>query len=526
MPKIRIDGQEVNVPNGSTVLDAARTLGIDIPALCYRDGCRPNTSCLCCVVKINGSPRFVPSCATKAVDGMNVESETPDVKEARRTALELLLADHAGDCLAPCTNVCPAHMNIPLMIRQIQQNRLHDALVTVKQNIALPAILGRICPELCEKGCRRGAMDSPVSICKLKRYVADVDLESPNPYLPPCHPNTTKTVAIVGSGPTGLAAAYYLAQQGHNPILFDEHPLPGGNLRYAVDPAKLPHNVLDAEINIIRKLGAQFRQNFSAGRDASVTELRQQYDAVLLAVGEVNKAKAAALGSELQDKGLRAQRGSMMTGMDGVFAAGAAVTPFRHTIRAVAEGKQAASMIDLYLRGHAVNPPGPAFTVRLGVLNETELAAFTAHAHPADRTTVQLYHPFSPIQAKNESHRCLHCDCTKLDACSLRKYSVAYAASPKKYPLDRKPFERVLTHPQIVFEPGKCIACGLCVQITEHAKEPLGLTFIGRGFTVRVGIPFDAAMTNALQKVAEECAAACPTGAIVLRKHAQLPEKT
>ena len=124
-------------------MEGARKLGIDVPALCYREGFRANTSCLCCVVKINGGARLAPSCATRAVEGMTVESETAEVRESRRTALELLLADHAGDCLAPCTNVCPAHMDIPLMIRQIQEGRLHEALVTVKQTIALPAIARR-----------------------------------------------------------------------------------------------------------------------------------------------------------------------------------------------------------------------------------------------------------------------------------------------------------------------------------------------------------------------------------------------
>jgi ferredoxin len=180
MPTLKIDNREVTVPEGSSVLDAARSLGIDVPALCQYEGCTPNTSCLCCIVRVNCGKRLVPSCGTKAAEGMSVESETPDIRAARKTALELLLADHAGDCRAPCQNVCPARMDIPTMIRQINDGALHEALLTVKQHIALPAVLGRICPELCEKGCRRGQIDSPVSICRLKRYVADVDLARDN----------------------------------------------------------------------------------------------------------------------------------------------------------------------------------------------------------------------------------------------------------------------------------------------------------------------------------------------------------
>ncbi|MGE5609932.1 MAG: 2Fe-2S iron-sulfur cluster-binding protein [Bacillota bacterium] len=519
MPRIRIDNREIEVEAGTTVLQAARKLGIDIPALCYLEGCKPNTSCLACVVRINGSPRLMPSCATKVVDGMTIESETPEVRESRRTALELLLADHAGDCLAPCTNVCPAHMDIPLMIRHIQESRLHLALVTVKQAIALPAILGRICPELCEKGCRRGSMDSPVSICRLKRHVADVDLASGNPYIPPCHERTGKRVAIVGSGPTGLAAAYYLLQAGHQPIILDEHPEPGGNLRYAIGEDRLPRSVIDAEIGIIRTMGAEFRQNVQVGQHISLQQLQQEYDAVSLAIGEVNPTKAAALGLQLAGKGLKADRNTLMTPLEKVFAAGAAVTPFRHAVRGVAEGRSAAEIIDQYLHGLRPANENPAFTVRLGILNEAELATFAANADPAHRTPANPNgQGLSIPDAKEESNRCLHCDCGKLKDCRLRNYSIAYGANPKKYVMDRKPFERILTHTDLVYEPGKCIACGLCVQIAEQAKEPLGLAFVGRGFKIRIGTPFNQAMSDALRKVAHECAKACPTGALVLRQ--------
>ena len=101
-----------------------------------------------------------------------------------------------------------------------------------------------------------------------------------------------KRVAIVGSGPAGLAAAWYLQQFGHACTLIDQHPEPGGNLRYAVDPAMLPHSVLDAEIDLVRRLGATFQQKIAIGKDVSIAELKQQYGIVLIAVGEVDAAKA------------------------------------------------------------------------------------------------------------------------------------------------------------------------------------------------------------------------------------------
>src|SRR5512135_533649 len=122
---ITIDGRQVEVPPGGSVLAAARRLGVDIPTLCYLEKCGPLNTCQVCLVKING--RLVPSCGTQAQPGMVVESETDEVHEARRTALELLFSDHVGDCLAPCNHLCPLGMNIPVMIRQIQAGQIADA---------------------------------------------------------------------------------------------------------------------------------------------------------------------------------------------------------------------------------------------------------------------------------------------------------------------------------------------------------------------------------------------------------------
>lgn len=135
-------------------------------------------------------------------------------------------------------------------------------------------------------------------------------------------------VAIVGSGPAGLAAAYYLQQLGHTATLFDQHAEPGGNLRYAIDPGKLPREVLDAEIDLIRQL-AKFQQNTAVGRDVSVPELRQQHDAVVIAAGEVDAARAQAMGIAMAGKGLKVNRDTMQTPIDGVFASGGSVMPYR-----------------------------------------------------------------------------------------------------------------------------------------------------------------------------------------------------
>ena len=578
MPKLMIDNREVEVELGSTILDAARILGIDIPTLCFNEACPPSASCMVCVVKVNDRDmrhetgdmrheagdvrqeslksevsslrsRFVPSCATIAEDGMEIESETEEVHEARRTALGLLLSDHVGDCIAPCHRTCPAGMNIPLMIRQIAAGELLDAIATIKRDIPLPAVLGRICPAPCENACRRRAHDSPVSIRLLKRYAADVDLMSESPYVPSCKPENGKRVAIVGAGPTGLAAAYYLLQEGYGCTIFDDHEKPGGMLQYAVPEDKLPRKVLDAEIGLIGKLGAEFRMRTRIGEHVIATRhaasLREDYDAVLIATGADGEGFQIATRHAV----------SLQTDLEGVFAGGNATgRKSRMAVRSVADGKAAAVSIDQYISGLPVTGIYKPFTVHIGRLAEGEIQSFMTGVNEGNRVDPSGGEKagLSDEEAQAEATRCLHCDCRKADNCKLREYAEAYGANPNRYKGARRPFEQHVQHPRegvetrrpvslhdqhaqhpregvetrravplhepsVIYEPGKCIKCGLCIRITSNHSEALGLTFIGRGFDVRVGVPFNRSIAQGLRRVAAQCVAACPTGALAFK---------
>lgn len=516
MVRVVIDDQQIEVPAGNTILDAARKIGLDIPALCHLDGHPPRTSCMLCLVRLKGSDRLVPSCATPVEEGMEVESESEDVRSLRRAGLELLLADHAGDCIAPCQNVCPAGMNIPLMLRQIAAGQWDDAIATIKRDIALPAILGRVCPELCEKGCRLRDIDRPASICLLKRFVADRDLASGAPYRPASRPPSGKRVAIVGAGPTGLAAAYHLLLAGHACTLFDETELPGGSLRTEFDAQQLPPAVIDAEVGGIAKLGANFRLGVCVGRDVSLARLRQEFDAVLVAVGRITAENAERLNMRTTKDRLVVNRNTQQTELEGVFAAGRAASPGKLVVRNVADGKRAAACIDQYLRGVPLAGPPDEFVCRLGRVDPAELAELagtTVDAVPSPTPPADL----NPKQAMDEAARCLHCDCTAAQTCRLRHYAEQYGVKAERHRGIRKTLHRDLSHADVIYEPGKCILCGLCVQIASEAGEPLGLTFVGRGFDVRVGVPFDRSIAEGLLRAARLCAEACPTGALVLR---------
>ena len=520
MPRLTIDNRAVAVTPGATILDAARQLGIEIPTLCFLGGCTPSTSCMVCVVKVKMPDRLLPSCAARAEEGMQVESETAEVREARRTALELLLSDHPGDCIAPCQSVCPAHMDIPRMIRRVATGDFGGAAVEARAALVLPATLGHICPAPCEKGCRRAAHDGALPIRLLHRHAADADLASGSISLPACKPATGKRVAIIGAGPAGLAAAWHLLQEGCACTVLDDHDRPGGALRYAVPEDKLPRAVLDAETALVARLGAEFRLGVRVGRDISLADLRKDFDAVLVATGTAKEGDAAALGLAASSHGIEADRHTYQTPTSGIFAAGDATNARQVAVRSVGDGAAAAVAILQYLAGVPIATAHRLFTTRLGHLAADEMLRLAAGASSDGRTAPASGEAagLSADEARREAPRCFHCDCRKADVCKLRRHSAEYAAAPNRYHGTRRPFEQDLRHPDIVYEPGKCIACGLCVQISARAGEPLGLAFIGRGFGVRVGVPLGESIAAGLCKSAAECVAACPTGALAFKE--------
>ena len=516
MPTITIDDRPIDVPPEATVLDAARKLGIDIPTLCFLEGYKASTSCQVCVVKLLDSGRVVPACGTRVVDGMRVASETPEVHRLRRTALELLLSDHVGDCLAPCFFACPAHMDVPQMLRQIGDEDHRSAIATIKEDIALPAILGRVCPKPCEKGCRRQGADGPVEVCELKRYVADRDLASREPYLPACRPASGRRVAVISAGPTGLAAAFHLRREGQAVTVFDAQTQPGGRLHHEFSEAELPRKTLAAEVGVIFRLGVELRSGTRVGREIPFDDLIAQYDAVLVACGAVDKAEIRAWGLAVGSRGVEVRAGTYETNIKGVFAAGSATRGKCLVVRSVADGKEAAAAMAQFLAGKPITPVQRPFSSRMGKIQAEEMPEFLARAADLPRRDDSSYavDAISAHAAADQAHRCLGCGCPAHGNCRLEHYAAMYGADPGRYRDARRAFVVVNRGGSVQYEPGKCINCELCIQIAGESQEALGLTFVGRGFDVRVGVPFQGTMEQALGPLAAKCVAACPTGAL------------
>jgi ferredoxin len=351
MVRLEIDGRPVEVPEGTTVLFAAAKLGIAIPTLCFYEGLEPFTSCLVCLVKDERTGKLVPSCAAPVEEGMRIRNDDEDVRKARRTALELLLSEHVGDCEAPCQRVCFTPLFIPEILRLVAAKDFEGAARLLREGAGPePSCMG--CALQGEKACRRRTPDGAVALGEVFKFA----------------------------------------------------------LRQAKEPP-LPETGAPA-------------------------------------------------------------------------------------------------------------PKPKRFNVSMGRLMEGELEEFLKTASGAPRTEPKggAEAGFTPEEAVAEAVRCLHCDCRKADSCRLRRYSEEYGARQRQYATEGRPrFRPLLRRGDVLFEPGKCIKCGICVRITEQKREALGLAFIGRGFDVQIGVPFNAALEEALKVTAKECVEACPTAALAFK---------
>lgn len=523
MMVLHIDGRDARVPHGATLLDAARSVGVAIPTMCHRDGCRPGTSCMVCVVRVEGLRRLVPACAYPARDGMVVHTGTDEVTLARRTAVELLLGEHVGDCEGPCRRGCPAAMNIPLMLRQIAAGNNREALITVRRKIALPAVLGWVCPAPCERNCRRRSVDEPVAICLSKRFAGEARKAGDLEWGLDVAPATGKRVAIVGGGPAGLACAVYLRLRGHAVRVYESGAAAGGQLRMAIPESRLPRAVLDADIEAIRRTGVEFQCNTRVGVDVALAALREQFDAVVLATGGMEGDRAMDCGVERTARGIKVQAGTFQTAEAGLFAIGGAISPLKMAVRACADGRAAAWCCHLYLTGVPVAGELERFDSMIGQVTESELRELLRGANEAGRVELAggVSGGLGAEEAVREAKRCMRCDCRKSDECELRRMAEKFGAHGKRFrPESRAPLTITDDHPEVVYEPGKCTRCGLCVRLTEKAGCDNALTFAGRGSATVVCPPVGVAFREVLGDSAALVVEACPTGALSWKKSA------
>lgn len=192
---------------------------------------------------------------------------------------------------APCKVACPAHIAVEGYIKMVKEGRFRDALALIKKDNPFPAICGRVCNKRCEAACTRGKIDEAVAIDDIKKFVAELDLQSNTRYIPdiviPSNMGRWKEkIAIIGAGPAGLSCAYYLATKGYCPVVFEKNEKPGGMLTYGIPSYKLEKDVIDAEIEILKELGVTIKCGVEVGKDVTITSLREEgFKAFYIAIG-------------------------------------------------------------------------------------------------------------------------------------------------------------------------------------------------------------------------------------------------
>ena len=514
MVKLRINNRDIEAEKGMTLLEAAARGGIEIPTMCYNSDAGHFASCMVCVVKEKNSSSLIPSCSALASDGMEITTDDQEIQEARKTAIELLLSEHVGDCEAPCRIACPANMDIPLMNRFLAEGNADKALEVVMKDIAMPSVLGRICPAPCEGACHRKGIDDPVSICVLKRFAGDhgnIEVKQ--------EPSKEGRVAVIGAGIAGLSAVWYLQVKGFSCTLYDSNPLPGGALRYEIGEKVLAREVLDRETGFILGSGVEYHPGTRVDK-ARFDKIVKEYDAVVVATGNFT-GETGEWGLANTGKQVTVDKNSYQTSIPNVFAIGNVNRSTRLAIRSAAQGKEVAFSIQQFLAGSGPSGEHKPFNSRLGRLREAEYPVYmngvssAKRVEPADKESVG----FTAAEAALEAERCMHCECLKPAGCILRSMAYRFGASQRRFSLEeRRSVKKTTDHGIVVFEPGKCIRCGICVRLAAKYNERPGLTYIGRGYDVEIAVPFDENIKDAIKKAGSILAEACPTGAIALRE--------
>lgn len=400
---------------------------------------------------------------------------------------------------APCKTACPVHIDVPRYVRAIGEGRFDEALAVIREKLPFPSVCGRVCFHPCEDGCAVNYTGKePVAIRALKRFVAEMpgarfEKETPAG-------ETGRSVAIIGSGPAGLTAAYYLAKRGHAVTVFEKLPEAGGMMRFGIPEKKLPGEVLQKDINAILDIGVQIRIN------AEITSLdqlfKEKFNAIFIAIGayktdvtadkveneriRVRKDKNAnagkGKGSLKQDHdhnlGLDVDKGnlitideSMATGQQGVFAGGEATSGKFSVIDAVADGRAAAVAIDRYLGGSGeIDLP---HTHQEEKVVQTELQGFPIDDRIED-SIEEL--GLNEEQAVAEAKRCLRCDlpitiepvnCVGCLICVMRcalRFDEAFGPAEAK--INIIPYADGRLN-QISFTD-ECDTCGICARYCPH----------------------------------------------------------
>lgn len=403
--KLIINSVKISADSNQTILEVVHEKQIDhIPNLCMESQLEPFNSCYLCLVEIKGRDKLVPACSTKVSEGMQIETRSDRVMNGRRASLELLLSNHYADCLPPCSLRCPAGVDVQGYIALIAAGKYQEAVALIKQTNPLPAVCGRVCTRPCELSCRRNLLDKNVGIDFLKRFVADFDLETAARHVSPIvSPDQNKRVAVIGSGPAGLSAAYYLRTRGYGVTIFEAMPEAGGMLRYGIPSYRLPFDVLDLEIDTILELGIDLRTNMRLGDDITIKSLLETdgYHSVFLGLGAWDSKTLGVPGQDAE---------GILSGIEFLEQLGRGKQPeIKGKIVVVGGGNTAIDCARSSLR------LGAEEVVLLYRRTRKEMPANAMEIDAAEHEGVKMHFLAAPVEVVIENNRVSGIKCVKME---------------------------------------------------------------------------------------------------------------
>jgi len=483
---LTINGKKISAKQGDTILEVAQKAGESIPTMCHHPNLTHHSSCMLCIVKETNTKKIIPSCSHPAEDGMNIKTNSQEINNLRKEALELLLSEHIGNCYAPCTLSCPIKLEIPAILRAISQQNFQLAIKLLYDKLPLPNIISTLCPAPCQKGCRRKKIDSSLQIKKLHQLITNHNLQQTTPYQPISAKTANKSqhIAIIGASIVGLSIAYFLQIKGYQCTILEKSSQVGGKLQLEIANNNLSDKILKQELTTLTNLGIKINCN----QIIKLQKIQQKYAVIIMPKSEDNNKEN--------------QNIFCYTETDNI----------NTIIKEVSQAKKLAEQIEQKLQNTQIaNKP---FNSSMGAITNEELQLFLKEAknNNQQQTITNLQ------QASQEAQRCLHCDCRKNQNCKLQEYAQKYHARAKQYsPKKRDNFVQIRENNNIIFEPGKCIKCGICVRITEQEQEKLGISFINRGAKLTIATAFKQRLQDGMQKTTDKCITACPTGALAYK---------
>ena len=297
---------------------------------------------------------------------------------------------------APCKTACPAHIAVQGYLKKASQGKYQEALALIKKQNPFPAVCGRICNRRCEDACTRGTIDQAVAIDAVKKFIAEQDLHAETRYIPPVvipasihMDHFSQKIAIIGGGPAGLSAAFYLAEKGYRPTVFEKNEMAGGMLRYGIPSYKLEKDVIEAEIDVMREMGVEIKTGVEVGKDITLDELRAQgYKAFYIAIGCSAGRRPGVPGDDAK---------GTLTAIEYLHEANTGNTSYTGRVVVVGGGNVAIDAARVSARSHA------AEVTQLSLESEKEMPASDEEVREAKEDGVVIKNGWGPKEVLTEN---------------------------------------------------------------------------------------------------------------------------